>query len=393
MGAINVVFDIDDTLCCNYGPTIEEIRFYEQKGMVMEAIKTHYVFPGVIELMKSLFQTDNVRVSFFSAGKKERNEIFVQKLLTHALGLDEYAKIEHEVVILSRDDVTDGKNLSKILKIGDQRHNALLIDDDMSYIVKGQEKNFIYASKLTHRNFDQISDDYDEQGNRNIPINLYELSVDNSDASSDDMVIIYDDSTENLDVPEEIYGADRDWIVKANDICAFRVEREFKLAFLNANNQYQEQVIKAKESPDLISALKSLLPEEKKTRSFTLDSGELAEKIRTKVQSYGGTTSRFVREMNKVCGLAGIIFKTIAAAQKANISVVEAMEQWDTTVKLIDQQHFYLYGAQKLVEVSPDFSIITPALYRRICTAPMDAQQRERLEEIEANESADCILM
>jgi len=64
--------------------------FFEKYGCIIEAKKTHYVFPGVIETLQLLFQMKDVRVSFFSAGHVARNRIFVRKLLVRTLGNEGY---------------------------------------------------------------------------------------------------------------------------------------------------------------------------------------------------------------------------------------------------------------------------------------------------------------
>ena len=47
---INVVLDIHDVLACTEVRNIEQASFFKNKGAIITAVKTHYVFPGVIEL-------------------------------------------------------------------------------------------------------------------------------------------------------------------------------------------------------------------------------------------------------------------------------------------------------------------------------------------------------
>jgi len=62
---IHVVLDIDGVLCCSGAK--ENASFYKEKGAVLSAIKTYYVFPGVIELLQLFFANREIKVSFFSA--------------------------------------------------------------------------------------------------------------------------------------------------------------------------------------------------------------------------------------------------------------------------------------------------------------------------------------
>ena len=105
MEPINVVFDIDGVLACTRARTLQSASFFHRKGMIITALKTHYIFPGVRELMQLLFSIDRIRVSFFSSGVKERNIPFVRELLETSLGRENYLKVEGRVDVLSRDDL------------------------------------------------------------------------------------------------------------------------------------------------------------------------------------------------------------------------------------------------------------------------------------------------
>lgn len=163
---INIVFDIDGVLAFHSTRLSEKITaIFEKYGLVVSAAEhTHYVSPGAVELMKLLFSLPYVRVSFFSSGAKVRNDEFVEKLLSHALGVDAYREMKDDVTVLSKEDMTyygnneDSrqlgklcnrlygnykKDISKVLRPGDSLHEAILIDDDWSYIALGQHKNLL----------------------------------------------------------------------------------------------------------------------------------------------------------------------------------------------------------------------------------------------------------
>jgi len=188
----DVVFDIDNVLTDTSVGELDEIKFYQQKGFVLTAMATHYIFPGVIEMMQRLFSMPDVRVSFYSAGSQNRNEAFVERLLERALGKEHYLKIKDGVQILSgiKDDGgTDlivntkekcdiqrqkydlyihdqTKSLEKVVGQGKNLENSVLIDDDESRITFGQEANYLFAPCLCTEDLKMKGTSYisDEQG-------------------------------------------------------------------------------------------------------------------------------------------------------------------------------------------------------------------------------------
>ena len=183
MKPIDIVFDIDGVLACHNASNVEEASFFLKKGAIIPAIKTHYIVPGVIELMKLLFQMEHITVSFFSAGVSERNEIFVKELLSLALGKDAYEQVSSKVRILSRNDMVRGerdpkntyglgygeykKDLSVFLKEADRLQNTILVEDDYSYVAEGQERNVIKLPMALDCHFSMLKrgkDEYDDEG-------------------------------------------------------------------------------------------------------------------------------------------------------------------------------------------------------------------------------------
>ncbi|MEI8365908.1 MAG: hypothetical protein WCF65_05770 [Parachlamydiaceae bacterium] len=174
---LNIVFDIDDVLTCTSAKVAERALFFKNKGAILTAVKTHYVFPGVIEFMKLLFQTEHVKVSFFSAGAKHRNDKFVEELLTLSLGELKYNEVKHRVRILSHEDLTRSsprecrkafdlfgiepwensqKDISKVLEEGDLLENAVLIDNSAENAACGQIQNLLYVAPTSITNYRKL---------------------------------------------------------------------------------------------------------------------------------------------------------------------------------------------------------------------------------------------
>ncbi|MBA3660345.1 MAG: hypothetical protein H0W64_01315 [Gammaproteobacteria bacterium] len=164
---IQIVLDIDDVLATGFHSSnlqklLEDhpyLKDFEDLNLLINAVFPHMIHPGAIELIQWIFQIPNVNVSFFSSGEETRNTAFVKELLTLALG-DSFDKIKDNIGVFSRQHLVVSKeeetknqfklfkiyhgsmkkDLSKILNI-DNLDNAILIDDDSSYIACGQERN------------------------------------------------------------------------------------------------------------------------------------------------------------------------------------------------------------------------------------------------------------
>lgn len=167
--SVNVVLDIDGTLASTQAHSVAQVAFFQTHGAVFKTlVKTYYIFPGVIELIQLLFQTPNLRVSFFSAGTEARNVPFVENLLTHALGPSKYAEIRYQVSVLSRHDLTPSeeeakkkhsasfglqvgthfKDLSKTLRAGESLENTIIVENEETYIAPGQARNWLYVPTI-----------------------------------------------------------------------------------------------------------------------------------------------------------------------------------------------------------------------------------------------------
>lgn len=115
-----------------------------------------------------------MKISFFSSGIKERNEILVEKLLCQSLGKTRYESIKNQIIICSKDKLTVSKNGSEqydnygiykgnykkdLTHISNQQgtlDRTILIDDDTSYCYYGQEKNVLMTRYADDTTFNYI---------------------------------------------------------------------------------------------------------------------------------------------------------------------------------------------------------------------------------------------
>jgi hypothetical protein len=166
----NFVFDIDSTITIiNDGYNEEERnkinKEYEDRLGVdflkRHSIKamgyTHNIFPGYYALFRWL-HTLGANLIFFSSGVKERNVEFAANFMSVVFG-DENVPYK----VFSREDCIDTTHMPQEIKglyqpyrFGNRKkklagivvpeaeiNNTILIDDDTSYMCKGEEFNFV----------------------------------------------------------------------------------------------------------------------------------------------------------------------------------------------------------------------------------------------------------
>jgi len=167
-----LILDIDETLVKNFmdlefSTTGKSgvAKYIEQKK-VIDSIGGHYfIFPGAKELVHAALDIHKFKIKFFSAGIVERNEDLIQKFLASFLPPDIIwtYKLEGQFEIFSRDHLRRLENnetlfdfhplsmrisftlLKKDLTtIGCDLNESVIIDDDLQYSLRGQEKNLLY---------------------------------------------------------------------------------------------------------------------------------------------------------------------------------------------------------------------------------------------------------
>ncbi|MES2214891.1 MAG: NIF family HAD-type phosphatase [Pseudomonadota bacterium] len=177
MGKINVVFDIDGVLVCinsEERSNTPHAKLFEKHGAIIKAYGCpHYVIPGIIELLSHLCSLENVRVSFFSSGIKERNEELIEKLLTKALGSKE-AYEHYQPLILSRESLNPlertenqygamranmfgKKDITRVLGPDDDIKNVIFIDDNPIWVRDEQIPNWIPVQPVFLSRYDNLA--------------------------------------------------------------------------------------------------------------------------------------------------------------------------------------------------------------------------------------------
>ena len=171
----NFVFDIDGTIAIVADYQAEEVEksvkakfgdeFFNEHCLTAYGYP-HYIFPGYYALFKWLHSIGG-KIFFFSSGIEERNVELADKIMKKSFG-EAVSEVEYRV--FSRQHCVDTndlpfnearekyqsyfwgkrkKKLSGIVVPETELPNTLLIDDDYSYMIKGEEYNFVYV-RYTH---------------------------------------------------------------------------------------------------------------------------------------------------------------------------------------------------------------------------------------------------
>lgn len=166
----NIVFDIDGTLSIVIGSYEEETArmrviarcgeaFFERHCIVILEKYPHYIFPGYYALFQWL-HSKGAKIFFFSSGEEIRNVPYAAEIMARAFGANPPA-----YQVFSRQHCVDTsswgmseeekatyqsyfygqrkKKLAGIVVPAEELPQTLLIEDDNSYMVKGEEFNFV----------------------------------------------------------------------------------------------------------------------------------------------------------------------------------------------------------------------------------------------------------
>lgn len=412
----NVVFDIDNVLTDTEVSEVDEIKFYQEKGFVLTAIKTHYIFPGVIEMMQLLFRMPDVKVSFFSSGHQSRNELFVEKLLERSLGKEHYLQIKGDVQILSgkKDEgytdlvkntdeesqiqwkkygLHNGNNKKSLEKIFGKKgdlENHVLIDDDSSWIKCGQESNYLYVPGLNTRDFVEMKRKskyycYDEYGQKKIPFN---------DCTS----------FRNIEYLKNC-------VINAEYISLIFEKEKCTLGYVDLDQkQYEEIEISEESNEDIFKAVKQHYQKsesEKNTnQTTTITKDKLDLVLYGLIEKKNGKTVSIALDCNRICYVVGLLFKALEFARsgstltkflfpihfskKENSDNFEPRFQTDTACH--KREEYYYYGLEKLKQANPNFTFINPKIYKECCEMEINNEESSVIQKIHENEEK-CILM
>jgi len=380
LSPVHIVFDIDGVLAAPGILDSHQGDFFHKKGFVLTAIKTHYIFPGVIELLRLLLQTENLHVSFFSSGGKERNVIFVQEILQQAIGIEEYKKIKGSVQILSREDLSASMsaigrereelaniknteqrktygmglgNMAKDLtKIQKDLENVVLVEDDSSYVAYGQARNLLYVPETDQYSYERLNPRWGYAPDGYRPM---QCRFDDPDSSD-----YYDDE----------------------DIQVIRDGDQFQVKYLDfESNQHKQIPIKDEKLRQALNELAS---------KVWIEEPSITRELYALVEAQKGRIKRLCRKVNRIYYVAGLLFTALEKAKQEKTSITEQLFRLQfiptsqTTFKpifksLTKRDYFYEIGLKILKQVNKNLEFTTPQNYKNILNQKKEIEEESKV--------------
>lgn len=392
---VNIALDIDDVLATQETVDIAQAAFFLHQGVILTAIRTHYVFPGVIEFIKFLF-SEKVRVSFYSSGLPERNSIFVECLLRRALGDREYEGVKNDVPVLSTSNesviATQNqkfvherlygffpgnvqKDLSRVLRKNDELDNAVLVDNDYSFSACNQVSNLLFVPGSNERTFNHLVctikyGDFELDGQKSIELTL---TIDN------DYDLI-------------------DWRVINNQaIFLIRQIGKYELRFLDIQtNKIRSEIISSHNNRSLFTKLENNF-------EGKINNEELRLELYQFIESISGKTKTICHSANRIYYVAGLIWTALNELRVNHTPMAQTL--FSLQFKQIDDHRyhmdyaslrndrFYWLGLEKLRKFKPGLQFTHPRSYRAHIQQPIPAEEIPLLQQFIDNGASDCCIM
>lgn len=400
---INVVLDIDGVLACTKAKDVQHAAFFKNRGAIITAIKTHYLFPGVIEFMKSLFQTEGVRVSFFSAGQEERNRLFVDELVKLSVPEEKYAELRSQVTVLSEEDLTmcsaekkgehrerysvrmgeEQKDIRLVLKEGESLNQAVLIDDRISFAAFGQIQNLLYVPQTEEEHYERLLGKcsvFQEDGFRLLDCVFANAMTKETPTEEDDCVVLMVDSS-------LVIESERKCVKQGDHLLVLKTEEGFKVCYLDKDSkEYKETLLDPRDNEHLIAkleALNSTLVETSDT-FCNIETQDLVRDISSLVVSLNGRGRRICRSVNRIYYVAGLLFQAIEESKTHGLPISEYL--FERQFELRESSYrprfrhsyhdddVYLLGLEKLRQHNSGLEFINPHKFKEILELPISEE-------------------
>ncbi len=392
----NVVLDIDGVLAARNADCLENAIFFKNKGMIMTVIKTHYIFPGVIEFIKFLFETKDVKVSFYSSGAEIRNVDFVKNLLKICVEKSKYKELKKKITILSKNDLvncmqyesneqyrlygispgSNQKDIKKvILKDGGLLENSVLIDDDKSCIACGQAKNILLVEATKAKNFSKLKSNHKFcQPNGYVFLPCY--------------------------LNKEIEEYDVRMVKLGKHILILKSDENFEVCFLHKEFGYQKKTINIKEIPQLVELSNNFEMGRYRVKDY-----ELLKNICELVNVFGGHMQRICKGPNRIFYAAGLLSTALEESKREKIPISEVLfrkqfklnedgktyqPDFNTVHKM---ENLYWLGLEKLRAFNPNLQFTNPINYVECIKLPISEDEKLELEKFIKNEETGCCIM
>jgi len=413
-GPVHVVLDIDQVLACTQASYHQAI-FFQRRGAIISAIMPHYIFPGVLEFIQVLGQTEGIKFSFFSAGDARRNEILVDALLKRALPEVKYHALRDKIRICSKEHLTTVsankkrkheslfgfssnpqiKDLRKIVS-EEELSNTVLIDDNLFVAAPDQRGNLLLVPEMSAQKYDKLpqkKERYLPDGYRHL-----ECVLGNADAKA----------------------VAQKQVRSGKQIVVLKTEEGFSIQFLDrSSHRYQSKELSTDNDQELKEKLTQFHehimsryqpnPEGMKYlyipgETHTVTDASLAQSILSFVARHDGIHKKIKRKANAICYAVGTLMKALQQSKEKNVPITEILFKMQFKPKAdgtfatcfrerFRQDEIYKIGWEALRQVNPDFTWTSPHQYMAVITPPLSFEEKKELKTRITPNSEDCCVM
>lgn len=353
-----ILLDIDEVLSCHDVWQIEQIPIFDAFGMIIHAVRAHYVFPGVKELMQAAYDTD-LEVGFYSFGGMDRNIPYVKELLRQSLKEppdpliynkkatfpDELKKAEF--IKYGKHNVDYHKDMREVVKTGEQIDNVIIADDELECIAPGQLPNLLRMPWTDASRISQVSGFIEHLSFR---------------------------------VAREVDADLQDQLVSGLVIVVYVDNERVEIQFIDKDTyQLKKVLITNQEWINCINAEKYYCK------------GPYTHQMRAFIASLNGKTTQICRQLNAIYYLAGLLFSIIEESNKTGQTLsktlfkrqfrkIEKGKYQNITHLLFQQDYYYHYGLKILRKYNSSLEFMTCERLEKLKAEKITPEMRERFE-------------
>lgn len=368
---INVAININGVLAMDSVDSLEQAAFFKNKGAIITAGKAHCLFPGAIEFLKLLFQTENVKVSFYHDDKRIETKELVKQIMELALG---EKSSEMTVGVFSKEDFLTNqegyksvrrKDLIDVLDVGDSIEDAVLIDHDLSSLK--DRSNLLLTKETDNDTFGSLSwfkAFYSKEGE--MPLNCCLMIG-------------------AAFVPEQI----RD-VKRGKSIAIIKAEEGFTLSFMDEHStKHIKENVSLETHKELAQNLTKVFEQMIKggDKFQIIDDKKVVEQIYDFVASHQGKTKTICRQVNRIYHIAGLFFSSLIQANESHkpITAILSKIQFDKDGWIkpgSERDEYYFCGLNHLRKINPTLSFTNPHDYDSFIKSRKDCKDWEGKEEL-----------
>jgi hypothetical protein len=396
---VHVILRIDNFLGCSgaYIKKLEEIYFFKINGAIFLGEKTYYIFPGSKEFLKTLFKTENFKISFFMSASREKCKGIVDFLLKSSLDEAEYDKIKDSIGILGCEDlkilpweqsqnikskysltVSNELNIQKILEAGELIENVVFVDNYPKFLTNscisiGSISNILQVPSCNE--VDSRSESFKES----LHSGVYKFLR---------CVLATEESRNEIEA-----------VKMGRQILILKKESNFEICFIDFESKEYRRELISSENSSLIAKLAPLCTVKNETH-LKIRNQKLIQSIYDLVTARNGKTMKIFRKQNRIFYAAGLLFTALRESKAQKISISEALFQrqfkpkrrsltFNNQLKYDDE--LYLLGLKYLREVNENLELRSADDSSQHFVYISD-EERAKLEQALKNQENCCIL-